>query len=148
MKYSNPQIVLQEVPNEISLALSISGCALKCKGCHSKETWDKDFGKSLSLEVLQNLIDKNKYISCILFYGGEWELDTLTTFIDLIKKSDLKVALYSGQELSYFPKEFIKKLDYLKVGKYIKDLGGLSSKRTNQIFYEINNGELLQKTFY
>lgn len=148
MKYSNPQIVLQEVPNEISLALSISGCSLECQGCHSKETWDKDFGKLLSLEGLQNLINKKKYISCILFYGGEWELNTLTTFIDLIKKSELKVALYSGEELDYFPKEFIKKLDYLKVGKYIKSLGGLSSKRTNQKFYEINNGELLQKTFY
>ena len=44
MFYSYPQEVLQEVPGEISLALSISGCPLRCKGCHSTETYKTDFG--------------------------------------------------------------------------------------------------------
>lgn len=36
--FSKTILTFQDVPNEISLALSISGCQLKCKGCHSSFT--------------------------------------------------------------------------------------------------------------
>ena len=42
------QIVLQEVPGEISLCFSISGCSIQCKGCHSPFSWKKDNGSILT----------------------------------------------------------------------------------------------------
>ena len=134
MFYSYPQEVLQEVPGEISLALSISGCPLRCKGCHSQETYKKDFGKELTEQELDKLLKKHKHISCVLFYGGEWEIDTLTKYLIKIKNMKLKTALYSGFELSFFSKEFLTNLDYIKVGEYKEKLGGLESENTNQQF--------------
>ena len=145
MRFSYPQIVLQEVPDEISLALSISGCGLQCKGCHSVETWDKSFGEELTTDTMSSLLTDNIHITCVLFYGGEWELDTLKELISKVKKNGKKVALYTGEELSYFEDAFLYTLDYIKVGKYVDNLGGLGSKNTNQKLYIIKNNELKER---
>lgn len=137
MRFSQPQIVLQEVPGEISLALSISGCSLNCKGCHSTETFDKTFGDELTSKLLDEMIAKHKHISCILFYGGEWLIDELEFFLKYIKDKGLKTCLYTGRELTYFKPEFLKNLDYIKVGRYIEKLGGLNEPGTNQKFIKL-----------
>ena len=137
MKFSYPQIVLQEVPGEISLALSISGCPLNCKGCHSKETFNLDFGQELNTDVIDFLLKKYKHVSCILFYGGEWLIDELEFFLKYIKDKGLKTCLYTGMELTYFKPEFLKNLDYIKVGRYIEKLGGLNEPTTNQKFIKL-----------
>jgi len=146
MRYSYPQVVFQEVPDEISLALSISGCDLKCPGCHSQETWDPQFGDPLTDEELRRLIKRNKFISCVLFYGGEWNIEELEHKIDLIRKEfpNLKIALYTGRGLNFFNKDFLKKIDYIKVGPYVEKLGPLHSPTTNQRFYVLKNGEIIE----
>lgn len=135
MYYSYPQIVLQEVPGEISLALSISGCPLRCNGCHSTETYNLKFGKELTEDELDGLLKKHKHISCVLFYGGEWEITTLTKYLKKIQAIGLKTALYTGFELSFFSNEFLKNLNFIKTGQYREKLGGLGKENTNQKFY-------------
>jgi len=147
MNYSYPQQTFQDVPDEIALALSISGCPLRCKGCHSTETYDPNFGEKLTIEVLTTLISKFKHTSCILFYGGEWDLIELTKMILYVKTLNLKVCLYTGHNLSFFTDDFIHLLDYIKVGKFIKSKGNLTNPKTNQRFYEITNDILINKTF-
>lgn len=132
--YSYPQIVLQEVPGEISLALSISGCKLACKGCHSTETWNPLYGSPLTSTSLLSLITKHKHISCVLFYGGEWEPLTLTYFLKLILAHNLKTCLYTGQELQDIPQSILDNLSFIKTGPYKEHLGGLGSPNTNQRF--------------
>lgn len=139
MKFSYPQIYLQEIPDEICLGISISGCKINCKNCHSKETWDESFGEDLTLETLETLILKNKYISCILFFGGEWDKN-LPFFLMKAKDLGLKTALYSGEES--MRENLIQYLDYYKVGPYIQELGGLNSNITNQKIYKINSGNI------
>jgi len=149
MNYSNPQIVFQEVPNEISLAISISGCDLACNGCHSAFTWDENYGKSLSLENIDILLKNYEgLISCFLFYGGEWNIKKLLPLIKYIKNKNLKICLYTGREISEINIELIELLDYLKTGRYLKQLGGLQNKITNQKFYKINNGIILEELNY
>ena len=141
LKYSYPQEVFQEIPGEISLALSISGCPLACKNCHSKETWNKDFGKELNINEIDLLLKRFKHVSCVLFYGGEWEINKLIEIIDYIKeKYNLLIGLYSGNELSFFSKEFLKKIDFLKTGMYIESKGNLTSIYTNQKFFILKKG--------
>lgn len=137
MYFSYPQVVLQEVPDEISLALSISGCNLNCKGCHSSETFDPKFGEELTLSKLAQMIDHQKYITCVLFYGGEWLIEELEVFIDYVKSRNLKVCLFTGRNLEYFSVEFLSKLDFIKVGRYKENLGGLKSEQTNQKFIKL-----------
>jgi len=146
MHYSYPQQTFQEVPGEITLALSISGCPLRCKNCHSAETYPIDFGSKLTKDELDRLLKKFRHTSCVLFYGGEWNMEELITFINYIKEKGLKVCLYTGRKLNYFEDEFIKSLDYIKVGPYKERKGNLSSPTTNQRFFKIKNGELINKT--
>lgn len=145
MYYSAVQVVFQEVPNEISLAISISGCQLKCSGCHSAFTWDDTYGKQLTLEILSDLINKYKgYITCLIFYGGEWELDTLTSFLNIAVANHLKTCLYTGLEISDFDNQFLKSLSYIKTGRYNQQLGGLNSTKTNQKFYKLSYGNIIE----
>lgn len=144
--YSYPQQTFQEVPGEITLALSISGCPLNCKGCHSVETHDPKFGTELTLEELDKLLVKFKHTSCVLFYGGEWNIPFLSDIIEYLKNKDLKVCLYSGRTLSYFENDFIQTLDFIKVGPYVEKKGNLKNPLTNQKFYEVNGSRLCDKT--
>jgi len=141
LHYSSKQIVLQEVPDEISLALSISGCKLACKGCHSTETWNPKYGEELTENILQDLITRSKYITCVLFYGGEWQEDYLIKLLKLVKSNNLKTCLYTGLELNQISDNLLSNLTYIKTGRYIKELGGLESKTTNQKFIKISELE-------
>jgi len=135
--YSYPQVVLQEVPDEISLALSMSGCGLHCKGCHSQETWKSTFGEPLTVVELNRLLRKHKHITCVLFYGGEWQPKELIRLLKIVKDRGLNTCLYTGLNYEEVPKEIIGYLDYIKVGRYVEELGGLDSPTTNQRFIDL-----------
>ena len=147
--FSDNQITTQDVLDEISLAISVSGCPLHCKGCHSSFTWDPKFGEELTNDKLEQLIKKNKYISCVLFYGGEWQMNRLMELIRVVKNNGLKVCLYTGLMLEEVVKtkmELLSVVDYIKVGRWIEEKGGLNKKTTNQRFYKVvNNGMVEQK---
>ena len=146
---SNYQITTQDVPDELALSISISGCQLHCKGCHSSFTWDPKFGEIMTDDLLRNLIEKNKYISCVLFYGGEWKMSRLIELIKIVKSYKLKVCLYTGltlEEVCMDKKELLDVLDYIKVGRWIESKGGLNKKTTNQKLYKLENGNLVDIT--
>ena len=83
MNYSSAQIVLQEVPNEISLCFTICGCPLKCDGCHSPFLWKESAGLNLNHQILDDYLTKyDGLISCVVFMGGEWHENTPRLFED------------------------------------------------------------------
>jgi len=141
LNYSYPQIVVTEIPDEISLALSISGCPLRCPNCHSKETYPNDFGKQLDSFEMERLLDKNKLISCVLFYGGEWDKYALINLLNIVKNRGYKTALYTGLEVGEIPRTIYQMLDYIKVGSYIEELGTLRDSNTNQRLIELATGK-------
>jgi anaerobic ribonucleoside-triphosphate reductase activating protein len=148
MRYSGLQIVFQEIPNEISLAIHITGCQLKCKGCHSSDLWSSQNGIQLDLDHFEQLIAKySNYISCILFMGGEWDLALLMELIHCAKKYGKKVALYTGLELLAVPEVLLRNLDYIKYGPYISELGGLNSIKTNQRLIHLKTNTVLNSFF-
>lgn len=148
MYISNIQIVFQEIPDEISLAFSISGCQIGCKGCHSKETWNPYYGNLFNENDFKKEIEKYKnMVSCILFYGGEWN-ESLINYILIAKKEDFKIALYTGMELENIKDDIKKNLNYIKTGKYIQKVGGLKNENTNQNMYILENGKVKEKINY
>lgn len=151
LRYSSYNIVLQEVPNEISLCFTITGCKLACEGCHSEYTWDGSKGEVLTNELLQSLLTKyNRMISCVLFMGGEWEADRLLSLIFQVKCKQLKTALYTGLNLKQVQRqcpELLACLDYIKTGKWLPKLGGLNSPTTNQEFLNLQTGEVMNYLF-
>ncbi|RLA75419.1 MAG: anaerobic ribonucleoside-triphosphate reductase activating protein [Epsilonproteobacteria bacterium] len=141
--FSYAQETLQAVPGEISISLSISGCSINCKGCHSVDTHKSNFGQKLTKQKFLDLLYKHKHISCVLFYGGEWVADELLLYVDIAKQKYLKTAIYTGLELHNLEKKFINAFDYVKTGKYIQKLGAINSKTTNQKFYKIIDGKYI-----
>ena len=141
-----PQIVLQEVPGEVSLQFTITGCNLGCKGCHSPEIWDPRQGEPLDLLRYGTALDQYAdYISCVLFFGGEWQPDALLPLLHHARGLGLKTCLYSGAD--QIPASLMPALDFLKLGPYRAELGGLDSKTTNQRFIEVASGALLNHKF-
>lgn len=138
LKYANYDIVFQEVPNEMSLAVSISGCTLRCVGCHSRYLWE-DKGEVLSIFAIEQLLKLEDGVTCLLLMGGEHDIDTLVEiFMHFHRK--IKTAWYCG--LDMIPKDklgIVQYLDFLKVGHFDMELGGLSSPTTNQRLYKIEH---------
>lgn len=146
IKYYNAMVVFEEIPNEITLAINITNCPCHCKGCHSKFLWE-DIGTELTANELERLIKKNEGITCVCFMGGDREPNLISALAFYIKKfKKLKVGWYSGK--NEFPNEaLIKNFDFIKLGEYNEDLGGLNKETTNQRFYVIDNGEIKDKTY-
>jgi anaerobic ribonucleoside-triphosphate reductase activating protein len=146
LKYVDTKVVFAEIPDEITLAINISGCPCNCRGCHSSYL-AKDIGEPLDLQHLTNLINSNKGISCVCIMGGDANPSEVDDIAQDIKKyySELKVGWYSGrQELSKDIK--LGNFDFIKLGPYIEEFGPLNSKTTNQRFYKVSGGELVDIT--
>ena len=132
LKYLGYSIVFQEVPDEVTLAINISGCPHKCEGCHSKYLWEYD-GNYIS-DDLDKLIERYKgLITCVCFMGGDQNQKELTDLLIFTHKYGLKTALYTGCNfMSDLHIRVLGNLDYLKIGYYDSNRGGLDNANTNQ----------------
>ena len=138
LKVASYDIVFQEVPGEVTLALNLSNCPCHCPGCHSKHLWD-DIGEPLDEELLDALIAKyTGLITCVCFMGGDQDPAEVARLAAHINRSPLtthhsplKTAWYSGR--MSMPSDGF---DYVKIGPYIESLGGLKSPTTNQRLYK------------
>jgi anaerobic ribonucleoside-triphosphate reductase activating protein len=131
LNYSGYDILLKEVPDEISLGINLCGCPLRCKGCHSPELRDPNFGECLSEETFKQLIDKYKmFISCVLFFGGDWDESWLLKSLKYVKNNGLKTCLYTGME--HVSDDIYLNLNYLKTGPFFSKKGGLKDPNSNQ----------------
>lgn len=134
LKYLGYSIVFQEVPDEVTLAINISGCPHRCEGCHSQYLWEYE-GNYISDDLI-GLIKKYKgLITCVCFMGGDQNWVELLQLAHIVDHYGLKVALYSGLPSRLSLYGITVYFDYIKVGGYDRSLGGLSSKTTNQRMY-------------
>ncbi len=133
LKVASFDIVFQEIPGEVTLALNLSNCPCHCPGCHSQHL-AQDIGEPLNEELMDGLISRyGAMITCVAFMGGDAAPDEVAQWAAYVKERDLKTAWYSGR--TSYPKN-PRTIDYLKLGPYIESLGGLKSPDTNQRFYK------------
>lgn len=145
LRFVNTGIVFQEIPDEVTLSINISNCPCRCPGCHSKYLWD-DVGEPLTIDVIDNFINENHSdITCVCFMGGDSDAAEVCRLAKEVKDchQHIKVAWYSGRQR--IP-SFVDKtaFDYVKLGPYLRHLGGLKSPKTNQRLYkkELDGGFL------
>lgn len=144
-KYLNTYIGFAEVPNEIALCINITNCPNLCIGCHSPHL-RKDIGIELTKKEINKLIDSNTGISCVCFMGGDKSPLEIQELSEYTKSLNIKSAWYSGKK--DLPEGLdINKFDYIKLGPYIEEYGPLNNIHTNQKFYTILNGEMVDTTF-
>lgn len=139
-------VVFLEIPDQVCLAINLSGCPHQCPGCHSPYLRD-NIGCDLTLETITNLVEEHSGITCVLFMGGDADKEYLKKLALYASSLGLLVAWYSGEnflDLDHYKNWF----DYIKVGSYKKDLGPLNSKTTNQRLYKINNRDTLEDITY
>lgn len=138
IKYYTHSIVFEEIPDRVTLAFSISNCQNRCKGCHSAFL-RKDVGDILDEEVLvKNFSKAISRCNCVLFLGEGNDIDGLIRLSDYIRtKFNVETAIYSGRDS--VEDCIFEHFDYVKVGSYQADLGGLNKRTTNQRLYYHKN---------
>jgi anaerobic ribonucleoside-triphosphate reductase activating protein len=147
MNFYGINVSFQEVPLEVSLVISITGCPIHCRGCHSSELWDPNQGQILTLKKIQAYLEKYKgLLTCVCFLGGEWHHEDLKKYLRLFQRKGLKTALYSGN--TSIAEDIKEHLDYLKTGPWIESKGGLSKPDTNQRMIKIDTNECLNHYFW
>ena len=149
LKYVNTDVVFQEIPDEVTLAVNISGCPCRCPGCHSHSLWE-DIGMPLDTSALDDFVGQyGNNITCISFMGGDSDPKGVEMLAQYIHEEypEMKVAWYTGR--LRVPSVVTKTdFDYIKVGPYIRHLGPLSKPTTNQRMYrQTGNGAFEDITY-
>lgn len=142
LRFVSYDVVFSEVPGEVTLAVNISNCPNRCRGCHSPHLWE-DTGDVLDEEAMAVLLGQyGAAVTCVCFMGGDAEpsaVADLSRFVRAFGQKSghaLKTAWYSGR--TALPADFpISDFDYVKLGPYVEALGGLKSETTNQRLYRV-----------
>ena len=142
LKYYNYDIVFQEIPDEVTLAVNLTGCPCHCPGCHSPHLWE-DIGEELDEAALRQMhAEYAGEVTCICLMGGDADPAAIERLCAFVKQEmGLRSAWWSGRpelpegiDLTHF--------DYVKTGPYVEALGGLKSRKTNQRLYRVTGGML------
>lgn len=147
LKYvpSLTDIVLEEIPRCVTLAVEISNCQGNCIGCHSPFL-KNDIGEELTPSVIDRLIAENFGVNCFLFLGEGNDLQALLALASHIRSAHpgIEVALYSGR--AQVEDILFDAFDYVKVGPYMAELGPLNKPTTNQRLY--HHGQDITSLFW
>ena len=137
LKFYNYDIVFQEIPDEVTLAVNLTGCPCHCPGCHSPHLWE-DIGEVLDEAMLRRIhAEYAGEVTCICLMGGDADPAAVEQLCAYIKaQMGLRSGWYSGR--SELPAGIdLHHFDYIKTGPYIDSLGGLKSPQTNQRLYRV-----------
>lgn len=139
IRYLGYAVTFEEVPDEVSLCISITGCTHRCPGCHSPELWQES-GRNLEQDLPELIGRYMDGITCVCLMGEGNDPPALQRCIFQIREKfpGLKICVYSGGDL--FPPYWVNNEclpDYIKVGHYDHDRGGLDQPTTNQVMYQL-----------
>ena len=125
-------VVLEEIPDRLTLAVEVSNCRGNCPGCHSPFLRE-DVGEELTAAVIDRLVGDNFGVNCFLFLGEGRDPAALLALAAHVRSLGLAVALYSGRE--DLEDALWEAFDYVKVGPYRAECGPLNARTTNQRLY-------------
>ena len=129
-------VVLEEIPDRLTLAIDISNCTGLCEGCHSPFL-RRDVGVELTPEAIDSLIAGNFGINCFLFLGEGNDHAALMSAANYVRRAypSLARGLYSGRES--VEEDVWELFDYVKIGPFRPSCGPLNKTTTNQRLYRI-----------
>ena len=142
INYANIKTIDTADGEGVRVALYVSGCSFRCEGCHNKDAWDYDYGKSFTEETLNYIIehlDKN-FIAGFSILGGEpldeRNREDVFKIITIIKEKfpNKTIWLWTGNtwekiiKKEIIPVEILKKIDVIVDGPFILEKRNLSLK--------------------
>jgi len=126
----------------IRTVLFVQGCKRRCEDCHNPSTWDVDKGIYYNVDEIIKELNKNCLNKKLSISGGEPILQ-YPAILELVRKlKDFDIVLYTGFEFEDIPKEILNYIDYIKVGKFIKEKRTTITPyigSTNQEFINLKN---------
>ncbi len=127
-------IVLEEIPDKVTLAVEIPNCQGSCPGCHSPFLRE-DIGEELTPAAVDRMIADNFGVNCFLLLGEGNDPQALLRMAAYLRERHPGVAraLYSGR--TAVEDALYDAFDYVKVGPYVAELGPLNERTTNQRLY-------------
>ena len=141
LKYTDYTIVFQEVPDEVSLAINLSGCPYRCKGCHSPHL-QQETGEELSERVLSGLLQSYAHaITCVCL----WEV---TPKVEAVCRLATYCSYRMGRETQKQPgiRETISLIlqaagcfDYVKTGPFLEALGRIRPKNDQPTIIQVHS---------
>ena len=140
------------------VSLWVSGCKIRCPGCHNECAWDFSYGKEFTKETEDYILEllKPDYIHGLSVLGGEPldQDDSLVKFLQRVKREmpNKTIWLYTGYVVLGFT-GYIDILDFVDVvvdGPFIennKELGlkfrGSSNQRIIDVKKSREAGEIV-----
>ncbi len=140
LRYADYDIVFREIPDEVTLAVNLTGCPNRCPGCHSPYL-QRDEGQVLTEEVLCGWLRRYEgAVTCLCFMGGDGDPARVAELARSVREQGLvKTAWYSGR--TELPADCDREaFDFIKLGPYVERLGALDRPTTNQRLYRIERG--------
>lgn len=136
----------------LRVALYLSGCTIRCKGCHNYEAWDFNSGEELDEILINEIIEevKKPYCSGLSLLGGEpFEKQRIEETIDLLRKvseaaPDKDIWCWSGRLLEDIQADpdysrMLEYIDYLVDGPFIEEHRDLNLKYMGSSNQRIHN---------
>ena len=78
----------------------------------------------------------------MVFFGGEWHPLQLQGLLKLAQSQALTTCLYTG--LNHVSRHLRPYLNFVKIGPWRADQGGLSNPYSNQKFYRLEDGKFIE----
>ena len=94
----------------VSCVLFFSGCKHFCKGCHSPQTHDFDYGLELTDEVINKIneeIDKRPFLNALVLSGGDpmYSAKEILSILPKLHIPNNNIWCYSGFEFEEIKKD-------------------------------------------
>lgn len=145
----------------IGVSIFVSGCPIRCDGCHNKNLWDFNSGKEFTLSTQRDIskLIEPEYITRFSVLGGEPLVPnnyfTISCMIQSIKyqKPTITIWLYTGytyenlKEKAYEStslNNILKTVDYLVDGPFIQEEKDITlafrGSRNQRILRNLGNG--------
>lgn len=116
----------------VRISLWVSGCTIRCKGCHNKQLWDKKNGQLFTNKETNQILQllDNKYINGLSILGGEplddYNINEVKNIIVAVKNKfpEKDIWLWSGFEYSDVKEKLgdcLNLIDYIIAGPFIEE---------------------------
>lgn len=126
------KVVNYDVNNGEGFRLSVwvSGCPIKCKGCHNKDLWNEELGTEYCQEVEDKIIEllSDEHILGLSILGGEplapYNVDGVIELCRRVRQSlpHKTIWLWTGYDISRVKSLDIEHLfDVVVDGQYIEE---------------------------
>ena len=138
----------------VACTIFFSGCKHYCKGCYSKDTWDFNYGKEATdelIDIINSEIDKRPFLSALVISGGDpmYSAAEIKEFISKIHVPKNNIWCYSGFLMeqikeNYEMKELLDLCNVLVDGEFKLDKRDITLSfrgSSNQRIWKKRNGE-------